>query len=212
VTGGRRARACGGVALAVLLLAGCATGSGGDGRSDGASGASTLGPGGAGALGPLLGQSGPSPSPGGSTASGPTSTPPASPSTTSIAGLPAVTAVRSEEVGKLIKFQTPSKNIGCIADGTFLRCDIVNRSWNPPEKPADCTLDYGQGVEIRDGRTQFVCAGDTALDPTAPVLPYNQAVRSGDIVCVSTNTHLACRDTVTGHGFSLSKDAFPPMY
>jgi hypothetical protein len=217
-------------AVVVAVLAACSGGgSSGDGRDDGSTGAAALGPGGVGALGTLLGEQGASGgtatgsgSAAGATDTGTTSaTPtgstdpsagPASGSPTSIAGLPAVTQVRDVTVGDYVAFATPSRNIGCATDGTFVRCDIQNRDWKPPPKPSSCPGDYGQGVELADGRAQFVCAGDTVLTPDAELLPYNQAIRAGDIVCVSTKAYLICRNTATNHGFSLSKEAVPPMF
>jgi len=71
-------------------------------------------------------------------------------------------------------FQSPSGNIGCVIGRQGgVRCDIRNRDWRPPPKPASCMLDWGFGLTVgRRGRGQFVCAGDTrsaraAGSPTA---------------------------------------------
>src|SRR5262245_21274534 len=65
-------------------------------------------------------------------------------------------------------FQSPSKNIGCAAvdeDVVQVRCDIRNHAWKSPAKPANCELDYGDGLVIEAGGTaEFVCAGDTTLN------------------------------------------------
>ncbi len=47
-------------------------------------------------------------------------------------------------------FTSPSGNIGCILSDTSLRCDVGDRDWSPPPRPADCPdfSDYGQGIMI----------------------------------------------------------------
>ena len=46
----------------------------------------------------------------------------------------------------------------------------------PPKAPADCNLDYGQGIQMSaGGAPEFVCAGDTALGGGDP-LPYGQSI------------------------------------
>ena len=199
---GRGSRLAPGMVVLALGLAACGSGSPPGGSAAGATARSTRagGPGGIGALASLLtGRAGPPTSGPGATAGTPSS----------VAGLPAATATRT--VTDLLTFTTPSKNIGCAIDPHGVRCDIDKRAWQPPPRPAGCELDYGQGVSLGSGRAQFVCAGDTALDPNAFVLAYDTAVRAGDLVCVSTPAYLTCRNVATGHGFSLSKETPPPL-
>jgi hypothetical protein len=64
----------------------------------------------------------------------------------------------------LVGFTSPSGNVGCIIDSAYIRCDISERDWSPPPRPADCEFDYGQGISLSRGEeAAFVCAGDTAL-------------------------------------------------
>ncbi len=82
----------------------------------------------------------------------------------------------SSALGTVVSFRTPSGNIGCIGEtarvGNTVRCDIRDRNWAPPPRPASCGLDWGQGLTLdRVGRARFVCAGDTALN-TGRVLAY----------------------------------------
>ena len=109
---------------------------------------------------------------------------------------------------KLVQFQTPSRNIGCIGDtaasANTVRCDIRTRSWSPPPRPKACRLDWGQGLSLdAAGRARFVCAGDTALN-SGRRLAYGTAIRIGAIVCRSRVTGLTCRNAA-GHGFTLSR-------
>jgi len=108
-------------------------------------------------------------------------------------------------------FESPSRNIGCvILDGTA-RCDILVRSWKPPARPATCPniVDFGQGLTVsRTGAARFVCAGDTSLDPHAPILAYGRTVSRGGLSCSSASTGMSCRSTRTGHGFLISRQGY----
>jgi hypothetical protein len=127
--------------------------------------------------------------------------------TVSVAG--AASAGPAKRVHGFRQFQSPSKNIGCEITKSIARCDIKHRTWSPPPAPSSCQLDWGQGLEVdRHGKGHFVCAGDTALDPTAPKLAYGHVLRDGIIRCKSKTTGMTCRNTRTGHGFTLSKESY----
>jgi hypothetical protein len=101
-------------------------------------------------------------------------------------------------------FLAPSGNIGCYLAVDSARCDIIKRQWTAPPKPADCELDWGNGISIyRAESATFTCAGDTVLG-AKDMLPYGQSVRSGDFVCDSTVALIRCSNLSSGHGFTLS--------
>ena len=140
-------------------------------------------------------------------------------STTVAAGAPRATTGGGETTNgatttrppdlKLTSFKAPSSNIGCQVDANNTRCDIRERSWAPPPKPAGCDLDWGQGIQISGSdKPEFVCAGDTALDPAASVLGYGQRTRQGSIVCTSESAGVTCTNEASGHGFFLSRDSY----
>jgi hypothetical protein len=104
-------------------------------------------------------------------------------------------------------FQTPSRNIGCYLDSSQVRCDIRERSWSPPPKPASCELDWGQGIVVGETDAEFVCAGDTALGGKA-TLGYGQSAQRGPYLCESAQNGLTCTNTASGHGFFLSKESY----
>jgi uncharacterized protein DUF6636 len=112
----------------------------------------------------------------------------------------------------LTSFQLPSHNIGCYMSTQFggnVRCDIRDRSWKPPPKPANCELDWGQGVAFHgNGRAGVVCAGDTTLDKTAPVLSYGQTSQAGPVQCHSAAAGVTCANASSGHGFFLSRQSY----
>jgi hypothetical protein len=105
------------------------------------------------------------------------------------------------------QFQSPSGNIGCVIGRRGgVRCDIRNRAWRPPPKPASCMLDWGFGLTVgRRGRARFVCAGDTTLGQGRR-LAYGKAIRRGRFRCVSRRSGMRCVNRRNGHGFVLSRE------
>jgi hypothetical protein len=109
--------------------------------------------------------------------------------------------------GAFTFFQSPSGNIGCvIVKRQGVRCDIRERSWQPPPKPDWCTVDWAGGMEVgRRGRGQFICAGDTVLNDKRK-LAYGTSIRRGRFVCTSRRSGMRCRNRRNGHGFRLSRE------
>jgi hypothetical protein len=117
-------------------------------------------------------------------------------------------APTNREVAELTGFVSPTGNIGCMIAADESRSDIVDRDWAPPAKPADCELDFGQGISLAPGaQAQFVCAGDTAFGADE-VLPYGESISAGVLRCESAQSWITCRDVRTGHGFSISREAY----
>jgi hypothetical protein len=113
------------------------------------------------------------------------------------------------QVTELTAFTSPSGNIGCQIDREAVRCDIAERDWEPPPPPADCQLDYGQGIMLTaGGEAALVCAGDTALAPGAQELPYGQSIAAGLLRCESSESGMSCRDVETGRGFRISRQGY----
>ena len=106
---------------------------------------------------------------------------------------------------ELTGFISPSGNVSCMIDADWARCDIIDRDWSPPARPADCELDYGQGISLAPGeRAHFVCAGDTAFGADE-VLPYGESITAGVLRCESAESGVTCRDLGTATGFSISR-------
>ena len=113
-------------------------------------------------------------------------------------------------VSELTGFTSPSGNIGCYISADHVRCDIRERIWTPPAKPASCNENtgWGQGLELNAGeRAGFVCAGDTALAGGKP-LAYGDTIQAGTISCDMTGSGVACYDASTGDGFELSREGY----
>jgi len=108
------------------------------------------------------------------------------------------------------EFQTPSKNIHCAwsSPPSELRCDIDSGLKPKPPRPTNCTLDFGDSIEVaRTGTSVLVCHGDTTRDPKAKVLPYGKTWSHGGITCKSRTEGLRCAN-VAGHGFFLSRQSY----
>ncbi|WP_206428541.1 hypothetical protein [Mycolicibacterium stellerae] len=115
----------------------------------------------------------------------------------------------TREVSELTAFSSPSGNIGCYIDPDSVRCDIRERDWAPPPKPASCPemTGWGQGLQLDAGKSaDYVCAGDTALTTGNP-LAYGDKIVSGSIECTSTPDGITCWDFVYGGEFSISRQA-----
>ena len=114
----------------------------------------------------------------------------------------------AQEIDGLRGFISPTGNVACMIAADWARCDIIDRDWSPPPRPADCEFDYGQGISVAPGEpAQFVCAGDTAFGPDA-LLPYGESISAGALRCESAESGITCRDLRTAHGFSISRQAY----
>lgn len=117
-------------------------------------------------------------------------------------GAPAATA---DTVG----FTSPSGNIGCMMVDDLLRCDIADRDWPPPPRPADCpsVVNFGQGIELNPtGPARFVCAGDTTMG-FGPVLPFGEFQAGGGMSCNSEPSGMRCSNS-DGRGFTISRQGY----
>jgi hypothetical protein len=116
-------------------------------------------------------------------------------------------AVTPAQAAKFKFFQSPSGNIGCVITKQAVRCDIREHTWPTPPRPPDCDVDYGGGVQVgRNDAGSYVCAGDTALDPSSDVLGYGDRISKGVIRCASKPKGMRCVNIDTKHGFFLSRD------
>jgi hypothetical protein len=113
-------------------------------------------------------------------------------------------AVTASGPPRVAAFRTPSGTIGCVSEAS-LRCDIRNGVRPRPPRPAACALDWAVGFSMgATGRASAVCAGDTAIEQSARVLPYGTRWSRGSLVCLSRRVGLRCANR-SGHGFFLSR-------
>jgi hypothetical protein len=118
----------------------------------------------------------------------------------------AALAVPGSSAGRGVDFSTPSRNIGCAGDSTYVRCDIRQTRAKPPPQPRSCRYDWGNAFELRQrGRPHRLCHSDTVLG-TRRVLAYGKSIKLGlGITCTSRRSGLTCRNR-EGHGFFLSRE------
>ncbi len=118
--------------------------------------------------------------------------------------------ISTRELKELTSFSSPSGIIGCYIEPTNVRCDIAERNWRPPPKPASCPemTGWGQGLQLVAGKPAgVVCAGDTALTSGSP-LAYGDKIVSGPIECTSTLDGIECWDIVHGGSFTISRERY----
>ena len=128
--------------------------------------------------------------------------------TTLAFGLCLLAAGAAHAQDRPIGFQTPSKNIACqfFTDSGqgLLRCDIMNLE-SRPRRPADCELEWGNAFEMSaKGAAGRICAGDTIMDPSLPVLAYGEVWQRAGFTCRSEQTGLTCFNAMQ-RGFSLAR-------
>jgi hypothetical protein len=114
----------------------------------------------------------------------------------------------TREITASFAFSTPSRNIGCYVSSDSARCDIQKKTWTAPPKPADCDLDFGNGVAVvKTEKATVVCAGDT-VPGAKEVLEYGEVVRVGSFLCDSESSGVRCTNEDSGHGFTVSRQAY----
>ncbi|MEV6490605.1 DUF6636 domain-containing protein [Actinoplanes sp. NPDC051633] len=105
------------------------------------------------------------------------------------------------------QFTLPSKNIGCMVTTESARCDIGEKTWKPPAKPADCRQAWGNAVTVTAQAATLTCAGDTVMG-SAEILAYGKAAQVGDFVCTSASAGVRCTHAPSGHGFTLARQEY----
>lgn len=119
-------------------------------------------------------------------------------------------ATAGSKADVIVFFRTPSRNIGCAyaklaGEPASLRCDVLSGFKPTPPRPRGCDLDWAYAVVMnKTGRPRHLCAGDTAVDPRARILPYGATWSRDGFRCVSGATGLTCRN-LSGHGWFLSR-------
>jgi hypothetical protein len=66
-------------------------------------------------------------------------------------------------------------------------------------------VDWGDGVVVsRHGLGNYVCAGDTVANPSAPALGPGASITLGRYTCGVLTASVRCTNDVNGHGFEVS--------
>jgi hypothetical protein len=105
-----------------------------------------------------------------------------------------------------VRFVTPSGNIACSMSTREVRCDVAQRSWTLPDKPASCTADFGAGTVLAGtGKGALSCASDSVAAPSLQVLGYGTAVWADGVLCSSRESGVRCENPQTKHGFQVAR-------
>ena len=151
---------------------------------------------------------------------GPAGSPTASPSpSASASALPSATTSPSELAepaeptvvapGASVDFLSPTGNIRCGMSSQSAVCEVKQRLYDPPPKPADCDLDHGSMIGVgREGPAVFLCHGDTGFGVPTPVLEYGRSTTNGLFMCRSSQEGVSCEASGGRHGFEIARDSY----
>lgn len=102
---------------------------------------------------------------------------------------------------------TPSKNISCILDDEGVGCSILERSY-ASSGMQDCP-DREFSIVALAGRTEVRCGEEYLGQPgdTFHTLQYGETTTFSDYACTSQSKGMSCWNTITGRGFTISRDS-----
>ena len=121
---------------------------------------------------------------------------------------PTPTPAATTLVRERTAFASPTDNIHCSLEDTFVRCDVRERTYALPPRPASCDLDWGYVLVLpMTGSSQFDCVGDS-IGPSPLRLEYGKAIRAGELTCSMAEAGITCRQLKNGHGFFLSRASY----
>ena len=102
---------------------------------------------------------------------------------------------------------TPSKNISCILYDEGVGCSILERSY-ASSGMQDCP-DREFSIVALAGRTEVRCGEEYLGQPgdTFHTLEYGETTTFSDYACTSQSKGMTCWNTITGRGFTISRDS-----
>jgi hypothetical protein len=131
-----------------------------------------------------------------------------------------------------VHFVSPSRNEGCAilgassAEPDLWGCALANQDWSfsdssPDDYCFESEVPCGYGIEAtgseaphprRRGDPGFPAGiaifDTTGIQPVVATLPFDHSVTYGDVTCVSAKSGITCSNTLSGHGFSVSRAAY----
>ena len=102
---------------------------------------------------------------------------------------------------------TPSKNISCILNDEGVGCSILERSYTSSGMQ-DCP-DREFSIVALAGRTEVRCGEEYLGQPgdTFHTLEYGETTMFSDYACTSQSKGMTCWNTITGRGFTISRES-----
>lgn len=134
----------------------------------------------------------------------PESTPPESPT--------ADEGVTSAVDGRVVaqrQLSSPSGNIWCSLE-YGIECWVFENSYDPIARPTDCDFDWAENqFFVTDtAGVRGICRSDSTFNEQPPVLSYGTTSIVNDAACASTEIAMLCWDTMSGHGFRVSRASY----
>ncbi len=107
-------------------------------------------------------------------------------------------------------FRSQTGNLACVLSTTGAACDIKDHQYAVPAVPPNCPGWFGDRIGMDVGApAMFSCHTTSFFDRGLPTQTYNAPLTAGPISCVlAEDTGVTCRDAASGHGFTLSKQAY----
>jgi hypothetical protein len=111
-----------------------------------------------------------------------------------------------DAIEESVGFKTPTKNVYCVLEENWLRCDAKPNIGPLSPKPPNCYLDWGDAFLIApDSEGGYVlCHGDTVENDALPTLSYGSSWIRNGYTCTSDRTAVTCTNEGS-HGFRLSR-------
>jgi hypothetical protein len=106
----------------------------------------------------------------------------------------------------VLAFTSPSHDINCqISDAPHtVTCQLPAFDYKPVEKNL-CKGNgvWGSTVDLQIKKPTFVCATDAIV--ATKDLPYGKRIEDQELLCVSREDGITCRNNHTNHGFRIAK-------
>jgi hypothetical protein len=113
-----------------------------------------------------------------------------------------------------VQFRSLSGNLACMVtfgNPQVIRCDAKTIHYQPFPPAVECNQpSWGHTIVLTaGGAAEFVCAAESLIDESLPVIAYGTSRVEGPFACDSDKfLGITCRDWGTGRGFRIERDSF----
>lgn len=103
-------------------------------------------------------------------------------------------------------FTSPDRNLGCVVEQAYARCDYVKHDFALPPAPADCSSGWGHGIEMQAGTKAGFFCGHDFVTGAKTIVPVGHGIKVGFVECdVVAAAQVFCHGTSDAHGFKVSR-------
>jgi hypothetical protein len=105
----------------------------------------------------------------------------------------------------VVAFTSPAHDINCaISDAPHVvTCQLPKFSYRPGKDKCKGNGVWGSTLELTAAKPAFVCATDAVV--ATKVLDYGKRIEDQDLICVSRQDGITCRNARTNHGFRVAQ-------